>query len=55
MEIIDALHKKGHTIILVTHETYTAGYANRTIYLRDGKIEREEQRKSEHAHGVFKK
>ena len=28
--------KKGHTIILVTHETDTADYAERIITLRDG-------------------
>ena len=34
----EELHSKGHTIILVTHETYTAGYAERIIKLLDGKI-----------------
>lgn len=39
MQILDDLNQHGHTIILVTHETYTAEYANRIISLRDGKIE----------------
>lgn len=39
MDIIKNLHKKGHTIILITHETYTAEYADRIIRLRDGKIQ----------------
>ena len=40
MGIIQKLHsEKGHTIILVTHETYTAEYAERIIRLRDGQIE----------------
>lgn len=39
MELIGALNNKGHTIILVTHETYTAEYAERVIYLKDGEIE----------------
>lgn len=39
MEIVASLHKKGHTIILITHETYTAQYADRIITLRDGKVE----------------
>lgn len=43
MEILSSLNTKGHTIILVTHETYTAEYANRIIKLRDGKIENDEQ------------
>lgn len=39
MDIIASLHKKGHTIILITHETYTAQYADRMIVLRDGTVE----------------
>lgn len=43
MEIIYSLNKKGHTIILITHETYTAMYAERIITLKDGKIETDEK------------
>jgi len=39
MEILDGLHKKGRTIILVTHETQTAEFANRIIFIRDGVVE----------------
>lgn len=39
MEILEKLNKNGHTIILITHETYTAGYAERIIHLSDGKLE----------------
>lgn len=39
MEIIQGLNEKGHTIILITHETYTAEHAQRIIRLLDGKIE----------------
>ncbi|OGZ03716.1 MAG: macrolide ABC transporter ATP-binding protein [Candidatus Lloydbacteria bacterium RIFCSPHIGHO2_01_FULL_41_20] len=40
MDIIQKLTKeKGHTVILITHETYTAEYAERIIRLRDGMIE----------------
>ncbi|MFH0803957.1 MAG: ABC transporter ATP-binding protein [Candidatus Tagabacteria bacterium] len=39
MEIIEDLNDKGHTIILITHETYTAEYAGRIITLKDGLIE----------------
>ncbi len=39
MEVIENLHAQGHTIILITHETYTAEYAERIIRLRDGQIE----------------
>ena len=38
MDIFNLLHKKGHTIILVTHEDYIAKHAHRTIRLFDGRI-----------------
>ncbi|MEK7171936.1 MAG: ABC transporter ATP-binding protein [Patescibacteria group bacterium] len=39
MDLIRGLNEKGHTIILVTHETYTAQYAQRIITLKDGAME----------------
>ncbi|KKU13001.1 MAG: ABC transporter related protein, partial [Parcubacteria group bacterium GW2011_GWC2_45_7] len=33
----------GHTVILITHETYTAENAKRIIRLRDGIIESDEK------------
>lgn len=38
MNILCALHKKGKTIILVTHDEHVAGYAKRIIRIADGKI-----------------
>jgi putative ABC transport system ATP-binding protein len=38
MKILQDLNKKGKTIILVTHETYTAQHAEREIQMVDGKI-----------------
>ncbi|MFA5084669.1 MAG: ABC transporter ATP-binding protein [Candidatus Paceibacterota bacterium] len=39
MEILQKLNEEqGHTIILITHETYTAENAQRIIRLHDGKI-----------------
>jgi len=39
MEILQALNQKnGHTIILITHETYTAETAKRIISIKDGLI-----------------
>jgi len=38
MEILQDLNEKGNTIILVTHELYTAEMAKRIIKLRDGQI-----------------
>lgn len=39
MEILQKLHTQGRTIFLITHESYTAGYAKRVIQLVDGRIE----------------
>ena len=39
MSVLDALHAEGHTILLVTHETYIAEHARRRIHLRDGWIQ----------------
>lgn len=40
MEIIQKLNEEeGHTIILITHETYTAEHAERVIKVLDGNIE----------------
>jgi ABC-type lipoprotein export system ATPase subunit len=39
MQILSDLHHAGHTVILVTHETYTAEYADRILRLKDGKLE----------------
>lgn len=41
MDIFTKLNKEGHTIIMITHEEDIAEYAERVIYLKDGKIERE--------------
>ena len=38
MEILQDLNKNGVTIILVTHETYTAEHAKRIIKVRDGSV-----------------
>jgi len=38
MKILQELNNHGHTIILVTHETYTAQHAKRILQMRDGII-----------------
>ncbi len=38
MKILQDLNKKGNTIILVTHEKYTAEHAKRIIKIKDGLI-----------------
>jgi len=38
MKILQQLNEEGHTVILVTHETFTAQHAQRIVYIRDGQI-----------------
>jgi ABC-type lipoprotein export system ATPase subunit len=38
MNLMEALHKEGKTIILITHEAEVANRAHRRITLKDGKI-----------------
>ncbi len=42
MQLFDDIHRKGNTVILVTHDPGIARHAERIVYLRDGKIERDE-------------
>jgi putative ABC transport system ATP-binding protein len=43
IEILENLNREhGHTIVLITHETYTAAHAGRVIHIRDGIIEKDE-------------
>ncbi len=40
MELMHELHQSGRTIVMVTHDASIAEHTERTIYLRDGRIER---------------
>ena len=44
MDIIKGLHKQGHTIILVTHDSHIAAQASRIIEIKDGEIVSDERR-----------
>jgi len=56
METLQELNEdKGHTIILITHETYTAEHAGRIIRLLDGEIAEDTKTKKRRAKGDFKK
>ncbi|MBU1703627.1 ABC transporter ATP-binding protein [Patescibacteria group bacterium] len=57
MEILQKLHEDAnHTIILITHETYTAEHAQRIIHILDGKIKSDTKvAKRNHAHENYLK
>ncbi len=40
MQLMHELHQSGRTIVMVTHDASIAEHTERTIYLRDGRIER---------------
>jgi putative ABC transport system ATP-binding protein len=42
MALFERLHQQGNTIVLVTHEHDIAMYAHRIVFIRDGKVERDE-------------
>jgi putative ABC transport system ATP-binding protein len=39
MHLLHALHAQGRTIVMVTHDPEIAAHTQRTIHLRDGKVE----------------
>ena len=41
--LFDRLHSAGNTIVLVTHEMDIAMHAHRVVFVRDGKVERDEK------------
>ena len=41
MRIFQSLQKQGHTIVLITHEPSIAAFSQRTIHIKDGKIEKQ--------------
>jgi putative ABC transport system ATP-binding protein len=43
MALFERLHAQGNTIILVTHEHDIALHAHRILYIRDGKVEKDEK------------
>ncbi|HXN45252.1 MAG TPA: ABC transporter ATP-binding protein [Bryobacteraceae bacterium] len=43
MALFERLHEAGNTIVLVTHEADIARHAWRIIYIRDGKVEKDEK------------
>ena len=54
MTLIDQLHRDGHTIIVITHESTVAEYAQRVITIRDGRITEDKSKTSSHKHQVAK-
>jgi len=54
MEILENLNQEGKTIILVTHEKYTAEYAERIIDIKDGRIVLDDKVKVRRKRGLEK-
>ncbi|HUQ92106.1 MAG TPA: ABC transporter ATP-binding protein [Bryobacteraceae bacterium] len=43
MGLFERLHQQGNTIVLVTHEPDIAMHAHRVVYVRDGKVAKDEK------------
>ena len=41
MRIFQNLQRQGHTIIIITHEPSIAAFSQRTVHIKDGKLEKE--------------
>jgi len=54
MQLVDDLHKQGHTIIVITHEAAVANYAQRILIVQDGTITSDQPSSKQHQHS-FKK
>ena len=39
LELFDDLHRRGRTVIMVTHEQHVAAHCQRVVHLRDGRVE----------------
>ncbi len=39
LELVERLHRNGHTVILITHDSDVAARAKRLLYVRDGVLE----------------
>ena len=52
MDLFEALHSKGNTIIMVTHEEDIARYAHRIVRLRDGLVESDERNPQVTTHAI---
>ncbi len=38
LELFERLHARGQTIVMVTHSAMAASFANRVLFIRDGRI-----------------
>ena len=43
MQILQRLHAEGRTIVMITHDAKNAAYAEKTIYLKDGRLSGDSQ------------
>ena len=46
MALLEELARKGHTVILITHDAEIARHADRIVELRDGRVVRDSGRRS---------
>jgi ABC-type lipoprotein export system ATPase subunit len=47
MQILQNLHSQGSTIVMITHDAKNATFAERTIQLKDGKIDEDNHNQHE--------
>eukprot|EP01108_Squamamoeba_japonica_P000081 TRINITY_DN1009_c1_g1_i4.p1 TRINITY_DN1009_c1_g1~~TRINITY_DN1009_c1_g1_i4.p1 ORF type:complete len:245 (-),score=175.79 TRINITY_DN1009_c1_g1_i4:65-799(-) len=47
MDLLTKLHERGLTLVMVTHDVYLKSFADRVVWMRDGKIQRVERNSDE--------
>lgn len=47
MSIFQQINDEGHTVVMITHEPDIAAHAKRTIFVRDGKVVKDEKNKTQ--------
>lgn len=52
MDELTAIHRRGNTIMMVTHNPELLSYASRVLYMRDGKIDRDIELTETKAHAA---
>ena len=55
LELFDRVNEEGQTILMVTHDAFTASYASRILFLQDGKIFTELNKGSDSRSAFFEK
>lgn len=55
LDLFDEIHKEGQTIVMVTHSSKAASYANRVLFIKDGQLFNQIYRGNESQEDMYRK